>query len=124
MRSSSSAHRERSAIVRALGRACGARDVEALAALLAPDVIVVVDDGAGIAARAVLGMRDGLPLIAALFESDLDIAVSVRAVNGAAGLAIHRGHRVVGVLSLQVGDGLVVAIWAVVNPDKLRGWNR
>ncbi|MFI0240348.1 hypothetical protein [Streptomyces sp. NPDC016845] len=50
--------------------------------------------------------------------------VDAHAVNGRTGLVVRYGQRVAAVISLDIAGRHVVQVWVVVNPDKLRRWNR
>ena len=100
-------------------------DIDALLNLLAPDVVLVGDGGGKAAALATppVGHLAVARLFAGLFRRIAREAASVRPawVNGQAGAVLYDGEqRVIGVMSLEVTDGLIHAVRSVVNPDKLR----
>ncbi|MFG3142832.1 RNA polymerase subunit sigma, partial [Streptomyces sp. NPDC048211] len=45
-------------------------------------------------------------------------------VNGRTGLVVRYDEQVVAVISLDIAGHLVVQVWVILNPDKLRSWNR
>ncbi|MEV0152034.1 MULTISPECIES: hypothetical protein [unclassified Nonomuraea] len=49
--------------------------------------------------------------------------VAVESVNGRTGLVLRRDGRAVGAVSVSVAGAEVVAVWIVLNPDKLHGWH-
>jgi RNA polymerase sigma-70 factor (ECF subfamily) len=50
--------------------------------------------------------------------------VTAQSVNGRTGLVVRCDQRVAAVLSLDIPDHRVAQVWAVLNPEKLRRWNR
>jgi RNA polymerase sigma-70 factor (ECF subfamily) len=100
-------------------------DVEGLVELLAEDV-VMVGDGGGKAPAAPVPIR-GRERVAQAFVAYVAQAlrhgVTARpaVVNGQPGAVAHDPNgRIVTVLSIDVLNGVVTAIRAVINPDKLR----
>ncbi|HTT91435.1 MAG TPA: RNA polymerase sigma-70 factor [Acidimicrobiales bacterium] len=97
-------------------------DLEALEELLADDVVLHGDGGGKVPAitRAIHGRaRVARTLIAGLRT----VALTFRRqeVNGQPGaLVLDREGRVAGVMILDVADGQVQGVSAIVNPDKLR----
>ncbi|MDR2998487.1 MAG: hypothetical protein LBU78_10240 [Microbacterium sp.] len=49
---------------------------------------------------------------------------AVAQVNGMPGIILRRDDHVVGVVVVAVGFRHVRDVWAIVNPEKLRDWNR
>ncbi|MDI6104689.1 RNA polymerase sigma factor SigJ [Actinoplanes sp. NEAU-A12] len=99
-------------------------DIDALMAMLAPDVVMVGDGGGKAAALATppVGRLQVARLFAGLFRRMQRMGVTVRQawVNGQPGAVLHDPEqRVIGVMSLEVTDGVVLAVRSVVNPDKL-----
>jgi hypothetical protein len=101
-------------------------NLEALEELLAHDVVLQGDGGgkAPAVARAVHGRaRVARTLIAGLRTVDRAGGFSLRReeVNGQPGaLLFDREGRVAGVVVIDVAEGQVQAVRAIVNPDKLR----
>jgi RNA polymerase sigma-70 factor (TIGR02957 family) len=99
-------------------------DVGALRNLLAADV-QLVGDGGGKApqlARAVTGAENVARVLGTMFPwlVRIDVAVDPREVNGQPGAVLRdRDGRVLHTLALDVLDGQIQAIRAVINPDKL-----
>jgi RNA polymerase sigma-70 factor (ECF subfamily) len=99
-------------------------DTDRLVAVLAPDATVYGDGGGK--ARSI---RD--PLVGALrvakalitwrrMALELDVTYRATTVNGAPGIAFFwPDGRPAGVQELEIADGVVVAVRAVLNPDKL-----
>ena len=100
-------------------------DMDVLLAMLAPDVVFHADGGGK--AQAIgkpLHGREGVArLLAGLFRRGRYLGTSLRLawINGQPGaVAFDAEGRVFAVFGLEVADGVVQAIRAVVNPDKLR----
>ena len=99
-------------------------DMDALLGMLAPDVTVHGDGGGKAQAlgRPLAGRDRVLRFLLGLFRRGQVLAASLRLawVNGQPGAVAHDAEgRVVSVFALDVADGMVQAIRAVVNPDKL-----
>jgi RNA polymerase sigma-70 factor (ECF subfamily) len=110
--------------------ACQNGDTDGLIALLSADVVAYSDGGGK--ARAALRPIEGrdrvarfLVAIARPERSPVPVTVSPAEVNGRPGKLMRdpEGHPV-GVLSLDVADGLVRAVHIVNNPDKLAHLDR
>ncbi len=98
-------------------------DVERLAAVFADDVVLWADGGGKVraarhplhgaarVARHLIGVRDQVPP---------DVRIEMVRANGDPALAAFDGDRPIGVVALEVQDGLAVAVRAVINPEKLR----
>ena len=99
-------------------------DMEALLAMLAPDVVFQGDGGgkAQAVAQALVGRQRVLRLLGGLFRRGQALGASARLawVNGQPGAVAYDAEgRVISVFALDIADGVVQAIRAVVNPDKL-----
>jgi len=111
-------------LARAFFEAAAGGDMEALLGMLAPDVVVHGDGGGKgqVAARPPAGRQRVARHLVGLFRRGRVLGVSLRLawVNGQPGaVAYDAAGRVVSVFALDVAGGLVQAIRAVVNPDKL-----
>jgi RNA polymerase sigma-70 factor (TIGR02957 family) len=104
-------------------------DLQALEALLAQDVALHADGGGKVralarpvngrkrVARAVSGGMSALPR--------LGVRLHITEVNGQPGaMAIDAQDRLVGVMALDIAEGQIQTIHSVVNPDKLRHFDR
>jgi RNA polymerase sigma factor (sigma-70 family) len=115
---------EGEALARRFFETAAGGDMDALLALLAPDV-VMHGDGGGKAQAIGQPLRDRVAvarLLAGIFRRGryLDASVRLAWVNGQPGaVGYDADGRVVAVFALDVADGLVRTIRAVVNPDKL-----
>ncbi|SHN47390.1 hypothetical protein [Cryptosporangium aurantiacum] len=112
--------------VRRFAAACRLGTGAALRAALYADAVAVCDSGGGAPAALgpVSGADDVAELVAALLCGQPDTEMTVEAVNGQAGLALWRGNRALAVVAVRTIDATVAALWIVLNPDKLRGWQR
>lgn len=96
-------------------------DIEAVTALLAPDVVEVSDGGAHHYAgrRPVVGPHRVARLMVNLSARVPPAATVIpRLVNGQPGAVVLDGDRVVLAVVCSVADGRVDRIWSLVNPDK------
>ncbi|NED98363.1 RNA polymerase sigma-70 factor [Phytoactinopolyspora alkaliphila] len=99
-------------------------DVGALRELLAADVHVVSDSGgkAPNLPRTVVGADKSARLLVSAWPQLTQIGLTgeVREINGQPGAVVRDGAgAVVNVIMLDIADGLVQAVRAVTNPDKL-----
>jgi RNA polymerase sigma factor (sigma-70 family) len=104
--------------------AAGGGDMDALLAMLAPDVVFYGDGGGKAQAigKPLAGRQRVLRLLGGLFRRGRLLGASLRPawVNGQPGAVTYDAEgRVISVFALDVADGLVQAIRSVVNPDKL-----
>src|SRR5215203_5723303 len=116
--------REREALLERFLEAARAGNVAGLVELLAADAVSYADGGGKV--RATPRPIHGAEKVARLWASISDptrigpYTVRVADVNGQPGaIAIGPDGSVLGVMTLQVADGRVQSVWAVVNPDKL-----
>ncbi len=99
-------------------------DVDGLRELLAADVQMIGDGGgkAPAFARGVIGVDNVARVLAVAFAplNCVNATVDLHDVNGQPGAILRdRDGKVLGTLALDVLDGQIQAIRAVVNPDKL-----
>jgi RNA polymerase sigma-70 factor (ECF subfamily) len=117
---------EQERIVMAFALACLQGDMEKLAGLLDPEVVLRSDGGGRVpAARVPLEgakrVRNALFALERKRERDgRQTRGKIGLVNGAPGLVFHNGEAL-NVMSFTVDAGRIVAIDIVRNPDKLRG---
>lgn len=118
--------REQEAVVRSVQRACVSGDGEVLAALLCADATAFFDGGGRVGApdRPVQGSRQVARALLTLPARGPRTTWSAQSVNGRTGLVVRWECRVAAVIGLDVADHRVVQLWVVLNPDKLRSWNR
>ncbi|MEV1202277.1 RNA polymerase sigma factor SigJ [Microbispora rosea] len=107
-------------VVHAFARACLGGDMDALVALLDPDVVLRSDGGGRVRAgrRPVSGAAKVARLLSGIQRFGRYELVSA-VVNGWPGLLRYRDGRLVAVIGLTVADGRVTAVDMVLNPEKL-----
>ena len=98
--------------------------MDALLGMLAPDVVVHGDGGgkAQVLAKPLAGRERVVRHLVGLLRRGRMLGVALRLawVNGQPGAVAYDAEgRVVSVFALDVAEGMVQAIRAVVNPDKL-----
>lgn len=113
-------------VVLAVRQACAAENPARLMSLLAPDATVFFDGGGKVRTltRPVHGARRATHSLLTLLAGRPRTTLHCRSVNGRTGIVVRYGDEVAAVISLDVAGDHVVQIWAVLNPDKLRYWNR
>ncbi|MEV5900767.1 RNA polymerase subunit sigma [Streptomyces sp. NPDC052127] len=118
--------RQHDLVVRAVGEACAVEDSGRLASLLAADVTAFFDGGGKVRAltRPVHGRRQVARALLTLLAGSPRPTLAPHSVNGRTGLIVRHGHQVAAVISLDVAGPHVVQVRVVLNPDKLRLWNR
>ncbi|HKO84387.1 MAG TPA: RNA polymerase sigma factor SigJ [Actinomycetota bacterium] len=99
-------------------------DMDALLGMLAPDVVLHGDGGGKAQAigKPMAGRQRVMRLLVVGLRRGRTLGASLRLawVNGQPGAVMYDAEgRVVGVVELDVADGVVQAIRSVVNPDKL-----
>jgi RNA polymerase sigma-70 factor (ECF subfamily) len=104
--------------------ALGDGDMKALVGLLAADAVAYGDGGgkAPAAPRPVYG-RDRVARLLSGFGRVRELVVTMRRteINGQPGMMFFDGSgRLLSIVTIDVADGLVQTVRAVVNPDKLR----
>jgi RNA polymerase sigma-70 factor (TIGR02957 family) len=112
-------------LARRFFEAAAGGDMDALLGMLAPDVVFHGDGGgkAQAIAKPLAGRQRVMRLLAGIFRQGRLVGTSLRLawVNGQPGAVVYDAEgRVVTVVELDVADGVVQAVHAVVNPDKLR----
>jgi RNA polymerase sigma-70 factor (ECF subfamily) len=110
-------------LARRFFEAAAGGDMDALLGMLAPDVVIHGDGGGKAQAVGTLaGRQRVMRMLVGLFRRGRTLGASIRLawVNGQPGAVLHDAEgRVISVMELDVADGVVQAIRAVVNPDKL-----
>ena len=118
---------ERDRLAERFFAAAAAKDADALAELLAPDVAFYGDGGGkvrGAIRRPVFGRERVARLLLAFAElgEEQQLAVRPAEVNGQPGAVVYAPDgSPYSVLALDVTDGVVTAVRSVVNPEKLAG---
>lgn len=99
-------------------------DVDALVAMLAPDVVWTADsDGKRSAARRPVAGADKVArLVLGLVRfGGEDGRVEAAFYNGAPALVLYLGESLEGVITVEITDGLITHFYAMRNPEKLGG---
>jgi RNA polymerase sigma-70 factor, ECF subfamily len=100
-----------------------ARDEQALLALFAPDATWTADGGGktGAAPVPIAGAERIARLVIGLREKFWapDRTIEIATVNGETGLCLRDGQRLTATLSIATDGERILAVYAVVNPDKL-----
>ena len=101
-----------------------ARDERTLLSLFAPDATWTADGGGKTAAspRPIVGADRIVTLVIGLrqkFWAD-DRVLEVALVNGEIGLRVRDGERLIAAMAIDTDGERIVAVYAVVNPDKLK----
>ena len=116
--------------------ACNNGDVAALMAILAPGVTLYADSGGRVRAprRPIVGADKVARFFVSVWKTPYhewagvvegpDLELQVVQVNDGPAILGTAGERPIGVLTLDVADGVVRAIRFVANPDKLAGLSR
>jgi RNA polymerase sigma-70 factor (ECF subfamily) len=115
---------ERTRIVRDFKDAWHAQDIEALVAVLDPDVTVVADGGG--LASAIASPLGGRDLVVRAYLDLLarapELTFLEHTVNGQPGLVVQQDGVTVSVLAFDFAGSRISHMWAVRNPEKLRPW--
>ncbi|MFC9972241.1 RNA polymerase sigma factor SigJ [Spirillospora sp. NPDC127200] len=111
-------------LARRFFEAAAGGDMDALLAMLAPDVVLQGDGGgkAHVSPRPPVGRRQVSRMLVGLFRRSRRLGASLRLawVNGRPGGVMYDAEeRVVGVMELDAAGGVVRAVHSVLNPDKL-----
>jgi len=111
-------------LARRFFEAAAGGDMDALLGLLAPDVVFHGDGGgkAQAVGRPLAGRQRVMRLVAGILRRGRLTGTSLQLawVNGQPGAVLYDAEgRVVTVVELEIADGVVQALHAVVNPDKL-----
>ncbi|MEV6176756.1 RNA polymerase subunit sigma [Streptomyces sp. NPDC052015] len=118
--------RRQDEIAHAVRQACADEDVGRLASLLTHDVTAFFDGGGKVRAltRPVTGSGQVAPSLLNLLARHPRTTLHTCPVNGRTGLVARYDDQVAAVVTLDVTGSRVVQVWVVLNPDKLRSWNR
>jgi RNA polymerase sigma-70 factor (ECF subfamily) len=111
---------EQRRVTEAFVRATATGDLDGLLSLLAPDVVLVTDGGGKrkAALRPILGAEKVARFLLAVRDKAAG-ELSFATVNGEVGVAAREGGAVTYVGLVEVADGRITHVLAVMNPDKL-----
>ncbi|AWS44011.1 RNA polymerase sigma factor SigJ [Streptosporangium sp. 'caverna'] len=113
-------------VVSAFKSACGTGNLDTLIDLLDPRVSVHTDGGGKVrsARRPILGPEKTARFFLGLLRKEPGQELTEKNVNGRPGLVISHDGEVVAVIATEARAGRITDIWMMVNPDKLRAWER
>jgi RNA polymerase sigma-70 factor, ECF subfamily len=113
----------KTALLQKFTAAVQARDEQALLALFAPDATWTADGGgkAPAAAQPIVGAERIARLLIGLREKfwTVDRTMDVTTINGEPGLCIRDRNRLTATMSIATDGERILAVYAVVNPEKL-----
>ncbi|MER6681994.1 RNA polymerase subunit sigma [Streptomyces olivaceoviridis] len=118
--------RRQDEIAHAVRHACVDGDADRLASLLTPDATAFFDGGGKVRAltRPVTGSGRVARSLLTLLARHPRTTLHTHPANGRTGLVVRYDGQVAAVITLDITGSRVVQIWVVLNPDKLRSWNR
>ncbi|WP_392668777.1 hypothetical protein [Streptomyces sp. LN785] len=113
-------------VVTAFAAACGTGDLNTLVSLLDPDATVLSDGGGRVCAapNPIHGADRISCFVLGALSQRPGLDATPQSVNGRTGLVLRRDGIVSGVVSFDVRGEKITDVWLVLNPDKLRSWNR
>jgi RNA polymerase sigma-70 factor (ECF subfamily) len=96
----------------------------ALETLLSRRARLTIDSGgaASFPAGVVTGRAPAAAALRELLGRFADPQPAAAEVNGAPGIVVRSGGRVVAVLAVHARRGRIAELWVVASPDKLRHW--
>lgn len=110
--------------VMAFMSACASGDIQTAMSALAPNARAISDGGGrmrGVALTPVAGAENVARLFAGLLKrAPPGMSYSFESINAQPALVLRDSGVVFDVICVEVGDGVVHAIFSVLNPDKLR----
>jgi RNA polymerase sigma-70 factor (ECF subfamily) len=108
-------------LTRRFVEACGSGDLDGLLRLLADDVVVWTDGGGKVraAVRPVVGAYRSSRFLLHVAKKVEGLPREIM-LNGQPALVFLNGSKVLSALVLDIGDGKIVGVRTVSNPDKLR----
>jgi RNA polymerase sigma-70 factor (ECF subfamily) len=109
-------------LLRRFTAAIETRDEKALLALFAPDATWTADGGGRTAAapRPIVGAEQIVKLVLGLTKGPArHLTLHLASINGETGLCGRTGGKITSVLSVDTDGDRILAVYAVVNPDKL-----
>ncbi|OZD59123.1 RNA polymerase sigma factor SigJ [Rhodococcus sp. 06-1460-1B] len=112
-------------VVRAFVAAAAGGDLDALVALLAPDITLVSDGGGRVSAarNPVRGADRVARFVLGITVKSTDLDRLIESVNGLTGIVLRRHGVVTGVIGFRTDSAVVTDVWIVLNPEKLRHWS-
>ncbi len=113
----------KAALIHRFTAALEARDEQALLGLFAPEAVWTADGGGktGAGLHPIVGADRITRLVIGIWDRfwGADRSLEVATINGETGLILRRGDQIAGTLSIATDGERILAVYAVVNPDKL-----
>lgn len=122
-----SSDEQRQAVTEQFIRATSSGDVQGLLDVLAEDVVFVGDSGGKVPGAGIMPVRSRDRVARGFMGNLLKFPpdrVWVQEINGRPALLATRGGALYAVLELEIANGRVEGLYAVLNPDKLRTLGR
>ncbi|MCV7201832.1 RNA polymerase sigma-70 factor [Mycolicibacterium peregrinum] len=104
-------------------RAAHTGDIDGLVAVMAPDIVALSDGGGKVSAarRPVVGPRHVAQFMAGLAQGAMaEFDISFGSYNSMPAVSFLRDGALDSILLIELTDGLITALYAMRNPDKLR----
>ncbi|WP_417562588.1 RNA polymerase sigma factor SigJ [Microbacterium sp.] len=125
-RSGAASSTEHERVVAAFRNALDTGDLDALIAVLDPDVLAIPDGGGRVrsATQPLRGAESIARYLLQLYRLQPGLAFDLTTVNGQAGL-VGRDHtgRTLAIAAVDVAHGRIRTLWITRNPDKLTLWS-
>ena len=112
---------EKEMMLRRFTAALDARDEQSLLAIFTPDSVWTADGGGRTAASPIpiLGAARIVKLVLGLTKNLNGGTMRMGLVNGEPGLHVYVDGRLIAAMAVDLDDGRIAAVYAVVNPEKL-----
>jgi RNA polymerase sigma-70 factor (ECF subfamily) len=120
------ARQEHDTVVHSVLRALESEDGAGLESLLSPDATAYFDGGGKVRAptAAIRGSRRAARSLVHLLPRHPHTTLTPHSINARTGLVARYHSHVAAIIMLGISDQRVTQIWVILNPDKLRPWNR
>lgn len=125
-RATPAAREDHAAVVHAFAAACAGGDLNALMAVLDPQVELRSDGGGYVSAarNPVYGTSNVARFVLGILAKRPGLELIEQPMPGGIGYEMRYGGRVVGVTTLRVSEGKIHEVWLQMNPEKLSRWTR
>ena len=118
--------RRQSTIAEAMRASLSVADRAGVARVLRREVTLLIDSGGRVDAptEPLQGRRAAAVALCELLRLGAASTSTISAVNGSPAIVFREAGEVIAVLALRLRRRKASEVWIVVNPDKLRHWNR